>query len=32
MQEEEQRTELQCDRTLKMKFNEVPLDEFWISI
>jgi hypothetical protein len=32
MQEEEQLTELQCDRTLNMKFNEVPLDVFWISI
>jgi hypothetical protein len=32
MQEEEQLTELQCDRTLKMKFNEVRLDMFWISI
>jgi hypothetical protein len=31
MQEEEQLTELQCDRTLKMKFNEVPLDGFRIS-
>jgi hypothetical protein len=32
MQEEGQLTELQCDRTLKMKLNEVPLDMFWISI
>jgi hypothetical protein len=31
MQEEEQLTELQSDRTWKMKFNEVPLDVFWIS-
>uniref|UniRef100_K7G2A6 DUF4371 domain-containing protein n=1 Tax=Pelodiscus sinensis TaxID=13735 RepID=K7G2A6_PELSI len=30
--QEEQLTELQCDRTLKIKFNEVPLDVFWISI
>jgi hypothetical protein len=30
MQEEEQLTELQCDRPLKMKFSEVPLHEFWI--
>jgi hypothetical protein len=32
MQEEEQLTELECNRTLKMKFNEVPPDVFWISI
>jgi hypothetical protein len=32
MQEKEQLTELQCDRILKMKFNEVPLNTFWISI
>jgi hypothetical protein len=32
MQEEERVNELQCDRTLKMKFNEVPRDAFWISI
>jgi hypothetical protein len=32
MQEEEQLTELHCDRTLKMKFNEIPLDVFQISI
>jgi hypothetical protein len=32
MQEEGQLTDLQSDRTLKMKFNEVPLDMFWISI
>jgi hypothetical protein len=31
-QEEEQLTELQCCRALKMKFSEVPLDVFWISI
>jgi hypothetical protein len=29
-QKKEQLTELQCDFTLKMKFNEVPLDVFWI--
>jgi hypothetical protein len=32
MQEEEQLTELQSVRTLKMEFNEAPLDVFWISI
>jgi hypothetical protein len=32
MQEEKQLTELQYDRNLKMKFNEVPFDMFWISI
>jgi hypothetical protein len=32
MQEVEQLTELQCNHTLKMKFKEVPLDVFWISI
>jgi hypothetical protein len=32
MREEEQLTELQCDRTLKIKFNEVSPDVFWISI
>jgi hypothetical protein len=32
LQEEEQLTELQCDRTLKIKFNEVSPDVFWISI
>ena len=31
LQEEEELSELQCDRTLKMKFNEVLLDKFWIS-
>jgi hypothetical protein len=31
MQEEEQLTELQCICTLKMKFNYVPIDGFWIS-
>jgi hypothetical protein len=31
-EEEEQLTELQCGRTLKIKFNEVPPDVFWISI
>jgi hypothetical protein len=32
MQEEQQLAELQCYHTLKMKFNDVPLDAFWISI
>jgi hypothetical protein len=32
MQEEEQLNELQCDRILKMKLNEVPVNMFWISI
>jgi hypothetical protein len=32
LQEEEQMTELQCGRTLMMKFNEVSPDVFWISI
>ena len=31
LQEEEELSELQCDRTLKMKFNEVSLDKFWIT-
>jgi hypothetical protein len=30
IQEEKQLAELQSDRALKMKFNEVPLDVFWI--
>lgn len=30
--QEEELIELQCDRTLKMKFNEVLLDKFWISV
>jgi hypothetical protein len=32
MQEEEQLNELQCNRTLTTKFNEDPLDVFWISV
>jgi hypothetical protein len=32
MQAEQQLAELQCYRTLKMKFNDVTLDAFWISI
>jgi hypothetical protein len=32
MQKEQNLTELRCDRTSKMKFNEVPVDVFWISI
>jgi hypothetical protein len=31
-QDQGQLTELQCERALKMKFNEGPLDVFWISI
>jgi hypothetical protein len=30
--QEEELTELQCDRTLKIKFNEVSPEVFWISI
>nr|XP_006124427.1 creatine kinase S-type, mitochondrial [Pelodiscus sinensis] len=30
--QEQQLTELQCDRTLKIKCSEMPLDVFWISI
>ncbi len=30
LQEEEELSELQCDRTLKIKLNEVSLDKFWI--
>jgi hypothetical protein len=30
--QEEQLIELQCDRTSKIKFNEVSPDVFWISI
>jgi hypothetical protein len=32
LQEEEELTELQCDRTLRMKFMDTPLDQFWIMI
>ena len=32
LHEEEQFTELQSDRTLKLNFNDVSLDVFWISI
>ncbi len=32
LQEEEELTELQSDRSLKLKFNEVSLDMFWLSI
>jgi hypothetical protein len=32
LQEEQQLTELQCDRTLNIKFNEASPDVFWISI
>jgi hypothetical protein len=31
-EEEEQLTELQYDRTMKIKYNEVSPDVFWISI
>jgi hypothetical protein len=30
--QEEQFTELECDQTLKIKFNDVSPDVFWISI
>jgi hypothetical protein len=30
--QEEQLTELQCDRTLNIKLNEIPLDVLWILI
>jgi hypothetical protein len=30
--QEEQLTELQCDQALKIKFNDVTCDVFWISI
>lgn len=30
--QEEHLSELQCDPTLKIKFNEVSLDVFWISL
>ncbi|XP_064101050.1 protein FAM200B-like [Macrobrachium nipponense] len=32
LQEEEEITELKCDRTLRIMFDEVPLDVFWISV
>ena len=32
LQEEEALTELQFDRSLKMKFNEVSLDMLWLSV
>ncbi len=31
LKEEEELSELQCHRTLKIKCNEVSLDKFWIS-
>jgi hypothetical protein len=31
-EEEEELIELQCDRTIKIKFNEAPPDVFWISM
>jgi hypothetical protein len=30
--QEEKPSELQCDQTLKIKFNEVSPDVFWISV
>jgi len=30
--QEQQLTELQCDQALKIKFNDVTCDVFWISI
>jgi hypothetical protein len=30
--EEEELCELQSDRTLKMRFTDLPLDKFWISV
>jgi hypothetical protein len=32
LQEEEQLTELECDRSLEMKFDEIPLDVFSMSV
>ena len=32
LQEEEELTELQADRSLKLKFNEVSLGMFWFSM
>ncbi|XP_068115889.1 zinc finger BED domain-containing protein 5-like [Hyperolius riggenbachi] len=32
LREEEEFCELRCDRTLKLRFTELPLDKFWISI
>jgi hypothetical protein len=32
LQEEEELTELQCDCTLRIKFMDTPLDQFWIMI
>ena len=32
LKEEEELCELQCDRTLKMRFTDLSLDEFWISV
>ncbi|XP_064101041.1 protein FAM200A-like [Macrobrachium nipponense] len=32
LQEEDEITELKCDRTLRIMFDEVPLDVFWISV
>jgi hypothetical protein len=32
LREEEELCELQSDRTLKMRFADLPLDKFWISV
>jgi hypothetical protein len=32
LREEEELCELQSDRTLKMRFTDLPLDKFWISV
>jgi hypothetical protein len=32
LKEEEELGELQSDRTLKMRFTDLPLDKFWISV
>ena len=32
LKEKEELCELQCDRTLKMRFTDLSLDKFWISV
>jgi hypothetical protein len=32
LREEEELCELQSDRTLKIRFTNLPLDKFWISV
>jgi hypothetical protein len=32
LREEEELCEPQSDRTLKMKFTDLPIDKFWISV